>query len=36
VQAVVLGHGGEAQARRLGDGGLQFDFVLPHAPPGAR
>lgn len=29
VQAVVLGHGGEAQARRLDDGGLQFDFVLP-------
>jgi signal transduction histidine kinase len=31
VQAVVLGHAGEAQARRLADGGLQFDFVLPRA-----
>ena len=29
AQTVVLGHGGQAQARRLPDGGLQFDFVLP-------
>lgn len=29
AQTVVLGHGGEAQARRLTDGGLQFDFLLP-------
>lgn len=29
VQTAVLGHGGQAQARRLPDGGLQFDFLLP-------
>jgi signal transduction histidine kinase len=29
AQTVVLAHGGQAQARRLPDGGLQFDFVLP-------
>jgi signal transduction histidine kinase len=36
VQAVVLGHGGQAQARRLADGGLQFDFVLPRRPAAGR
>lgn len=36
VQAVVLGHGGQAQARRLADGGLQFDFLLPRGGPAAR
>lgn len=29
AQTVVLAHRGQAQARRLPDGGLQFDFVLP-------
>ncbi len=29
VQTIVLGHRGQATVRRLGDGGLQFDFVLP-------
>lgn len=29
AQTVVLGHRGQATARRLGDGSLQFDFVLP-------
>lgn len=28
AQAVVLGHGGQATARRLADGALQVDFVL--------
>lgn len=36
VQAVVLGHGGQAQARRRADGGLQFDFVLPRRGLAAR
>lgn len=29
AQTVVLGHRGQATARRLPDGSLQFDFVLP-------
>jgi signal transduction histidine kinase len=29
VQAVMLGHRGQATVRRLADGALQFDFVLP-------
>ena len=29
AQTVVLGHRGQAVARRLGDGSLQVDFVLP-------
>jgi nitrogen-specific signal transduction histidine kinase len=29
AQTVILGHGGQATVRRLGDGTLQFDFVLP-------
>jgi signal transduction histidine kinase len=29
AQTVVLGHRGQAQARRLADGALQLDFVLP-------
>lgn len=29
AQTVVLGHRGQAQARRLPDGALQLDFVLP-------
>ncbi len=29
AQTVVLGHRGQATARRLADGSLQFDFVLP-------
>lgn len=33
AQTVVLGHRGQATARRLGDGSLQFDFVLPARPP---
>jgi signal transduction histidine kinase len=34
AQTVVHGHRGQATARRLADGSLQFDFVLP-APPSA-
>jgi nitrogen-specific signal transduction histidine kinase len=29
AQTVILGHRGQATVRRLGDGSLQFDFVLP-------
>lgn len=29
AQTVVQGHRGQATARRLGDGSLQFDFLLP-------
>jgi hypothetical protein len=29
AQTIVLGHRGQATARRLGDGSLQVDFVLP-------
>ena len=29
AQTVFLGHGGQASARRQGDGAVQFDFALP-------
>jgi hypothetical protein len=38
AQTVVLGHRGQATVRRLADGSLRFDFVLPpggSSPPDA-